>query len=527
MEVKGRLISNDTREKLQADRTYYVRTDGNDGNTGLVNSAGGAFLTLQAAGDAVDGLDLNRFNVTIQVGAGTYTSGITIRKLQGSGYLYITGDASTPDNVILNLSSGIAFYAFGLSGSNLVILNGFKISGTPSYAIACQYGAYVRFQNFNFACTGTHIFAANLGRVAPLGDYEISSGAQYHIVAQSFGAYQRVSGGPTITITGTPDFSGAFAQASYFGFVDFYNLTFSGSATGVRFIAQYNSFIFTYDKGVNDIPGDEPGKISQGSSFDNIPSLREKLLAARTYYIRTDGSDSNDGLSNSAAGAFLTLQAAANAYQALDCNGFDVTIQVGDGTYTAGVTITGRVGTGKLYLTGNTGTPNNVVISTAGACVSVAGHPAGSSVVVNGFKMVSSGSSCLSAANGSEVSYLNIDFGGASLAHVVASSNAGVTISGAYSITGNAVYHLYANQGRISQANYTVTITGALTFSVFALATALGNLFSANMTWSIGTSVTGTKYYVNLNSVINTAGGGGSYFPGDAGGSTATGGQYI
>ncbi|MEQ8282904.1 MAG: DUF2793 domain-containing protein [Parvibaculum sp.] len=63
------------REPLTASRTYCVRTDGDDANDGLVNDAGGAFLTIQHALDVIYGtLDLAGFNVTIQLAAATYAA---------------------------------------------------------------------------------------------------------------------------------------------------------------------------------------------------------------------------------------------------------------------------------------------------------------------------------------------------------------------------------------------------------------------------------------------------------------------
>ena len=64
------------REQLTANRTYYVRTDGSDGNNGLANSSGGAFLTIQKAIDTVAALDLSIYNVTVQVADGTYTGAV-------------------------------------------------------------------------------------------------------------------------------------------------------------------------------------------------------------------------------------------------------------------------------------------------------------------------------------------------------------------------------------------------------------------------------------------------------------------
>jgi hypothetical protein len=57
-------------------------------------------------------------------------------------------------------------------------------------------------------------------------------------------------------------------------------------------------------------------------------TTREKLTAARTYYVRSDGLDTNTGLTNDAAGAFLTPQAAWNTLSLIDGNGFAVTISI-------------------------------------------------------------------------------------------------------------------------------------------------------------------------------------------------------
>lgn len=253
---------------------------------------------------------------------------------------------------------------------------------------------------------------------------------------------------------------------------------------------------------------------------------RERLTANRTYYVRTDGNDSNTGLVDSAAGAFLTPQAAVNAYQQLDCNGYDVTIKVGDGTYTTGAFITSRVGKGYLYLEGNTSSPSSCVISVTSAyAIHALGHPNGSLIFVDGFKLQATGSGCgIVSEAGAFVLYKNIEFGACATAHMICSANGRLECSGNYTISGNATFHWLCSGARVVCNSKTITITGTPAFSYFCVAYYSGVVEAQGDTFN--GSATGTKYYAYLNGMINTVGGP-NYLPGSVGGSTASGGQYL
>jgi hypothetical protein len=265
-----------------------------------------------------------------------------------------------------------------------------------------------------------------------------------------------------------------------------------------------------------------PGGVGSGT-----PTIREVLTANRTYYVRTDGSDSNTGLANTAGGAFLTIQKAVDVVSTLDINSKTVTIQVADGTYTGAVNLKNVIGcaaAGDLTIQGNAGTPANVVISTTGAdCIKAVGL--NTPWYVKDMKLTAATSgNCIAAENGAYIQFANIDFGtvAAGNRHLRAADHGMVVCAGNYVISGGATNHIVAVDGTVRVASRTVTISGTPAFTAFVNAFAGGVAFVYSNTFS--GSATGSRYSAATNGVIYTLG---ATLPGDAAGSTATGGQYT
>lgn len=254
---------------------------------------------------------------------------------------------------------------------------------------------------------------------------------------------------------------------------------------------------------------------------------RERLTANRTYYVRTDGNDNNTGLANSSGGAFLTIQKAVNVVAALDISTFDVTIQLGNGSYSAFTVSAPWIGSGTVTVNGDTSTPSNVTITSSFACV--VSNGTGSRIKVSGVTLAGTGIGFY--ATGGQIN------GGAGLVFAGTSTTGhmrtnGVTsniiLNNSYTITGSAARHYYAGPGGMINPDpgITVTVSGTPNFSTaFAYADRLAIITTSNVTYS--GSATGQRYNVSSNAVINTPGQGANFFPGNSAGAAATGGQYI
>jgi hypothetical protein len=244
----------------------------------------------------------------------------------------------------------------------------------------------------------------------------------------------------------------------------------------------------------------------------------------------------------------LTIQYALNVINSYNLNGYTVTLNIANGTY-------GKFmmpilnGSGAINITGNAATPANVLISSSnGNCIIASG--CGNGYSINGIAMACSapnlgagdGGAGIFVGAGTTISMQNLYFGACQVAHIQNGGGSIVlsgTITVAGGLTANVVgpgAHIYAGNGgyiagkgllAVPAENPVVTITAPVSIPYWI------NAFAGATTAMIyngstgGSYVTGQRYSAVLNAVVETYGGGPSYYPGTIAGSTSTGGQYV
>lgn len=231
------------RHKLTAATTLFVdNTNGNDANDCLASTTS-ACKTIQGALNYLNTWDGNTQAITISVADGTYTNAVSQSgPFHGNPTVTMTGNTGTPANVILSTTSadGIA-----LNNGAILTLGGFKITtATSGNAISVKNASFLNITGaMEYGATvSAHLFSSGSSFITITANYTISGSAQTHWVAQT-GATLASSGARTITLTGTPNFSNAFAAPSNNGAVSAANTTYSGSATGSQFVIGTNGIL--------------------------------------------------------------------------------------------------------------------------------------------------------------------------------------------------------------------------------------------------------------------------------------------
>lgn len=250
---------------------------------------------------------------------------------------------------------------------------------------------------------------------------------------------------------------------------------------------------------------------------------RRRLLANTNLYVSTAGSDSNKGTQ---ANPFLTIQKAINTVsQDIDLNGFTATINLADGTYAGGGSVTQPwVGGGpsSVIINGNSGTPANVILSGG---ITVDGQ--GTGLSLQNFRLATANAGILAQTGGQVTCGAGMIFGANTNYALIAQFGGRIYMNSSYTVNGGGFYHAYANNGMILlNSGITVTFSGTPAFGAQTASSLLGGLIQAPGVTFSG-AATGTRYSAITNGVINTGGGGANYFPGNVAGSTATGGQYV
>jgi hypothetical protein len=275
-------------------------------------------------------------------------------------------------------------------------------------------------------------------------------------------------------------------------------------------------------------------KTDRTQLFQAIARLtRRRLSAPITFYVSPTGDDANDGLTTSTPWASIN-----HAYNyirdRIDLNGFQSTIQLADGTYSAGGCQFPCIGPAPI-IQGNLADASKVVVTNPNGPAITSSSAA--IIICHNFTVSGSGGSgdygavgvgLLSVAGGI-IFHANMNFATCSTAHCLATSGSSVgpiQTNVLWNITGAAPSHLMSWGGALGCADAHISIAPSLNFSGGFCNAQQGGLVQAwNCTFT--GAATGMRYFVSGNGIIETNGAGANYFPGDAAGVVQTGGQYL
>lgn len=516
---------------LTADLTLYVRTDGDDDNTGLVDSAGGAFQTIQKAVDFAYGLNCGGFKVTIRVGAGTYTAGFKLIGRLWNAYddlrrpFQIIGDSDDPSNVELVVPSANAVELWDA----VLYLDGVSISTTTGgYGMLVRFHSNLELGKIRIGDVAGEMIACQFNSTIDVGDdMDVAGDANSfcHITKNSLISFTN----QTISFSkvGGNSFD-VYVWGINNGSVECDGCTLTGAIAAGRTTIHDRSFVNFYS--VTDTMTTSrfgPGTLN----IEDGSVVTDTLQATLNYYVNPLGSDDNDGLANTAARAFETIQGALDRLSTFprDNNkpsaGFSAKIMLADGTYAETVKLRSMSAFERVRIIGNASTPANVVI--AGVTDAISGTiPVDTGYSIESCKLTAAAGSGLRAEAGNRISFTGVNFGACSVAHMQTNAGGVIQCAGSYTISGGGAFHIYAANGGVvdyGAASITVTLAANVTFSTATVKLAnlcAGHIDSGNVTWSLGSfAVTGKRYEVTGNSVLDTDGGGASYIPGNSSGS--------
>jgi hypothetical protein len=260
-----------SRIRLTAPSDFFVSPTGSDDANGL--TARTPWRTLQHAYNVVSqNYDLAGFPATIRLADGIYAKEagkdnvvVCDGRIPGQvGPIRFIGNSAHPENVIISATSNNIFEII----ATWAYVDGMTLTGTGStVGLLSYFDARITFANLIFGPMGEGIHLSAFGGIImPFSDYRITGGAGYHMLSVSPGSRIHIDN-KTITLSGTPHFSAAFAVAEDLAMISAHGNTFAGTgATGTRYIARQNAIIETSGD-ANYFPGNAAGSAASGAQY--------------------------------------------------------------------------------------------------------------------------------------------------------------------------------------------------------------------------------------------------------------------
>jgi hypothetical protein len=299
-----------SRERLTADRNYYVRTDGSDSNTGLANTAGASFLTIQKAVDVVcNDIDLGDYLVTINVAAGNYAEEVTVGDYVGGNIIPHINPNSPFNELTLGQcramikGAGATSVIIGVTPTvNSRLIRFYNSAGSPWFMDSMAFST-TNFQDAIEIGNGANVYLGNMDFLAPTSDinvYCIYAPAHCNVEIDKFatitfhddwwtfiaaydGAHVKMWEHCEIEFTDDVEFGGAFIECSEKAEVYIYRVdavTLNGHAvTGIKWISYHGGWIrYSLQTGgvqsLNSLPGSVNGYVSEYGDGDGNTYVR-------------------------------------------------------------------------------------------------------------------------------------------------------------------------------------------------------------------------------------------------------------
>ncbi|KAB7788054.1 hypothetical protein [Methylorubrum populi] len=254
----------------------------------------------------------------------------------------------------------------------------------------------------------------------------------------------------------------------------------------------------------------------------------QRIAINPTLYVRPNGNDANDGLSNTDGGAFRTIAAAlARGTSQFNFASSALNIQLGvPGTYDSPFTL--PRGTGTINILGDANNATSYVITGASqpgtGCIQTSGPLVLLGVSIQNTGAGSHGVATTGVGTAVLINTAVISNQTTTGSHLFAVDGSGITLGTGCLLQGNAAAAFSATGGRISvNPNTNVVIAGSPTFSNATAVAQDGGRVSLLAGASVSGAASGQRYRSDNYSIINTNGGGANAFPGSTPGTTSNG----